>query len=475
MSGLLSALQSAGNALRDFEKGVGVVQNNVVNASTPGYARQDLSFAAIPFQPEGGWFGGVQINGLGNARSQYVEQAVRQEAQQQGYYAEKSACLQNVESIFELTGNSSLGDSIDNLFAAFSAWSATPGDPVQRLNVLSAAEAMAGSFRQTAADLSRTADSAIEQMGVQVNKVNQLAARIAALNRSALTSPGGAAAGETEMHACLEELSQSVNFTTLQTSDGAYTILLGGQIPLVIGDTAYSLKLDRAPAGPGNARPEAVVLDAAGKDVTGLIQSGRLGGLLSAHNEDIAALLGGAAQRGSLNDLAFALATRVNQILSSGQVDDPAPPGVPVPGKPIFVVSSDSTAALGLAVDSSVAPDDLGAIDPGPPKAANGIASRLAALAKPVSAADKLNGQSFPEFYAGLAATAGRSSSTAQSANARQSRLLSQARSIRSEISGVSLNQEAAKLIEFQRSYEATARVVTVVNELMDTLMGMIR
>jgi flagellar hook-associated protein 1 FlgK len=475
MSGLLSSLQSAGNVLRDFEKAVGVVQNNVVNAATPGYARQDIQFSAIPFQPEAGWFGGVQVSGLQHARSQYAEQSVRQEAQQQGYYAEKSAVLRGVESAFSLTGGNSLSDSINNLFAAFSAWSESANDTTQRLNVLAAADQMASSFRQTAADLSKTADAAIEQIGVQVDKINQLAARIAELNHSALVSPHGAAATDTEMYACLEELSESVNFTAIQAADGTVTVMLGGQTPLVIGDNSYAVKMERAAVGTGNARPEARIVNAAGDDVTALVQSGRLGGLLSVHNEDIAALLGSATARGSLNDLAYALATRVNEILASGQVDDPEPPAVPVAGQPIFLVSADSTAAATLSIDPAIGAGDLAAIDPGPPKVANGIALRLAALARPVDAADKLSGQSFSDFQAGIVASVGRSSASAQTGYAHQAQLLSQARSIRSEISGVSLDQEATRLIEFQRSYEATARVVTVVNELMESLVNLIR
>jgi flagellar hook-associated protein 1 FlgK len=474
MSGLLSSVQSAGSVLQELEKAVGVVQNNVSNASTPGYAREDVTFTGVPYQPDGGWFGGMQVSGITNARSQYAEQAVRQEFQQQGYYDQKAQCLQQVESVFDVTGDSGLGGAINNLFDAFSAWSQAPNDGTQRQNVIAAANQLAGAFNQTAADLSHTADTAVQQMGVQVDKINQLCSHLADLNRSSQSNPNNASANEPETQATLEELSQHVNFTTVQGNDGTLTVLAAGQVPLVMGDHSYALKADRAAAGPNHARPEAIVRDASGHDVTSLLTGGGLGGLLAVHNQDIAGLLGGASGTGSLNDLAMGLAQRVNDILSSGQVDNPAPPTAPTPGRPLFVINSDSTAAATLTVDPSVTPDALGAIDPGPPMSANGIPSRIAALANPTDPQDKLQNQSFVDFYGGIAASAGRLSSDAQAGQSRQTQLVSQARSMRSEISGVSLDDEAAKLIAFQRSYEATSRVVTVVNDLMTTLMGLI-
>ena len=66
------------------------------------------------------------------------------------------------------------------------------------------------------------------------------------------------------------------------------------------------------------------------------------------------------------------------------------------------------------AVNNAITPDQLAAIDPGPPLVSNGIALRLAALASPQTAADEINGFSYAEFYGNMAAVVGRQSQDAQ-------------------------------------------------------------
>ena len=73
MSNLFSALQTAGNSLRVFEQSIETTQNNVTNASAPGYVKQTLALESIPFDLTGGAPGGVAIAGITSARSQFAE------------------------------------------------------------------------------------------------------------------------------------------------------------------------------------------------------------------------------------------------------------------------------------------------------------------------------------------------------------------------------------------------------------------
>ena len=77
MSGLFSAIQIAGNALSAHSRVLEVTQNNLVNASTPGYARQDASLVAGEFNPALGLLGGVRVGPATNSRSEFAESNVR--------------------------------------------------------------------------------------------------------------------------------------------------------------------------------------------------------------------------------------------------------------------------------------------------------------------------------------------------------------------------------------------------------------
>jgi flagellar hook-associated protein FlgK len=69
MSGLFTALNSSASALDVFQRVLDVVQNNVTNASTPGYARQSLTLNALPFDPGAGVLGGVSAGEIQSARN----------------------------------------------------------------------------------------------------------------------------------------------------------------------------------------------------------------------------------------------------------------------------------------------------------------------------------------------------------------------------------------------------------------------
>lgn len=133
--------------------------------------------------------------------------------------------------------------------------------------------------------------------------------------------------------------------------------------------------------------------------------------------------------------------------------------------------TNDALAAQSLNVVSTLTPDQLGAIDPGPPEVANGIPLALSNLSQPTQDLDKIQGQSFSAFYGAMAARLGDALNSATSQLQIQQSAVAQAKDLRQQTSGVSLDQEAAVMIQFQRAYEANARFITVLDQLtQDTI-----
>ena len=79
----------------------------------------------------------------------------------------------------------------------------------------------------------------------------------------------------------------------------------------------------------------------------------------------------------------------------------------------------------------------------------------------------------FTDFYSNLASQVGQSLDSAKEDQTTQQDLLNQAQTTRSNTEGVSLDQEATQMIEFQRAYQATADVVSTVDNLTETLINM--
>jgi flagellar hook-associated protein 1 FlgK len=217
-----------------------------------------------------------------------------------------------------------------------------------------------------------------------------------------------------------------------------------------------------------NATPDAQILTSSGQDVTALANQGQLGGLLSFRNTTLPSVIGDSRQQGSLNQLAQSVATTVNSILESGNVSS-GPPAVP--GQALFSYSTTTPTetASSLALDPSITASNLAAISPGPPVVANGTATQLANLSSATSSS--LNDLSFTDFYSSIASGIGQSQSTAAANQQTQSQLLAQAQNMRSQVEGVSLNQQASLLMQYQQSYQAAAQLISTVNTTMQSLL----
>jgi flagellar hook-associated protein 1 FlgK len=119
---------------------------------------------------------------------------------------------------------------------------------------------------------------------------------------------------------------------------------------------------------------------------------------------------------------------------------------------------------------SSITPYQIAAADT-TAFSGNGNALDLAALAD----APLMNGLTYTKFYGQLGARVGRALSTARDDQQTQSLLLAQSKTLREELSGVNLDEEAANLIQYQRAYQAAAQMITVLNDLTAEVFTILR
>src|ERR1035441_1256148 len=150
MSNLLASLASSAGALEAYGQVLETAQNNVSNASTPGYAKQSIDLYALPFDPQSGVTGGVRASKLVSARDEFSEQAVRQQTSLLGYQQQLVGSLTAIQSNFDISGNQGIPQALNNLFQSFSAWGATPGNEAARQTVVQRATDLAQAFQQAA-------------------------------------------------------------------------------------------------------------------------------------------------------------------------------------------------------------------------------------------------------------------------------------------------------------------------------------
>ncbi len=453
MASLFGALASAAQSMRVIERSINVTQNNVINSSTPGYARQTQEVLANRFNPALGIPGGISAGETLSSRDNFAESAVRNHQSSLGNSSQKASDLARLEQIFTVTDGSGINGALGDLFASFSQLTVSPNDSSSRQTALDRANALAGAINAASANLGGASASLDTQSKSAVDRINGLAGRIADLNGVARSSIEAShdAGLDAQLNNDLEELSKIANYAAIRQADGSVSVFLGGQTPLVLGDKHLQIN-----AGFLNGGIQINNVD--GVDVTRQITGGQLSGLIEEKNSLFP------AYRNDLNTLASSIADRVNTMLKGGVDQTGSAPATdlftydPVPG------------AAGTLKVNQLTPGQLAVALPGS-AGGNGNALNLAAL----SSSKEINGYSFSEFYGNIAAKVGRDLSTAQSGQQTQRQLLDQSNAIRERVSGVNLDEEAAHLVELQRGYQAAAKMLSVLSDLTDTVIGLIR
>ncbi len=301
MANLGSALGSATRSLAAFSEALAVIQNNIANAPTPGYARQRVSLAPL-VSPRGKSMG-VEVTQVQSLRDRLLDFQVLLGRQAASFFQKKSEVYQQIEPVFNLTGEASLTAGIDKFFGALSALSVSPGDFNLRREVLDAAGGLVDVTRSTYSRVSSrmaALDGEARAVVTQVNGLLEQASELAALGTNSTGNQNFAA--QTRLSQVLDELAGLINFTLIHQSDGTLSIVGGGGEALVVGTTVRPLRV-------GLSNEGISIFDENGRDVTAGLENegGQLGAILQLRNESLPGYLD------KINRLAKSVADQVNE------------------------------------------------------------------------------------------------------------------------------------------------------------------
>jgi flagellar hook-associated protein 1 len=474
MGSLFSALSSAGQSLQAFEQAIDVVQNNVTNANSPGYADQVPELVSQSFQTGNQVVSGGVQETTQDTRSTYADTAVQQQLSLQGMYQQLQTSLTPLESVFDVSSSSPIPSALNQLFQSFSAWSSQPTNTNYQSAVIDAAQQVGSAFQQAAVQLGQIQTSTVNDIQSTVTQINQDAAAIQTYNQQMAQNSQPNAGLSAQLESSLENLSTLANVQVLPGNGGMVTVLLGGQTTLVEGTQVNAIQaVNNTASNNGNpgAAPNISIEDSDGNDITSQITTGSLAGLLNVNNTVLPSLIGGGQQVGGLNTLAQGLADSVNAVLEQGSTTDTPPYQA---GSPLFTYNAASPSGIAgtLAVSPTITGSQLAAADIGPPFVANGAALTLAGLDS--TSPGPVDGQGFTQYFSSLTSSVGNAVNNANTEVTAQSQLVAQAQSLQQQVSGVSLDEEATRLVQLQNSYDAASKVVTVIDDTLQTLMTMI-
>ena len=438
-------------------RGLSATSNNIANVNTPGYSRQRPDLEETPPIQIGGLnFGtGVELKQVVSLRDSILDLRVNQETQQQGRLEGFLGSAQQIQSFFNETTGTGLQANLTAFFNSLSQLSTSPSDLNVRQSVLTAAQNLSTSFNQAATNLSRLQTSVNLNVTQSVSQINTLTAQIATANaqvsaaQSANRNPGPFVDQRQQL---LNQLSNLVDISEINAGNGNLTITTSNGAPLVVGGQSFQLSTQT------NASTGLQDIISQGTNITSQITGGQLAGQLQIRDQEIPAI------QNSLDTLAFNLSSALNSQHKLGfDLNGNA-------GGNLFTALAGATGAASQISVAITDPSLVAASADGTP-GNNANANALLGLQNQAIA----SGQNPLNFYGNLVFKIGNDVSTAQAGQSAGSQVLSQLQNLQGGVSNVDLNEESANLIRFQNAYQASARVVSVINSLLDATINMVQ
>jgi len=430
-----------------------IITSNLANIDTPGYSRlQPVLTENDPIIVGPLTLGtGVSLQKLESLRDPILQLRIQEETQQQGQLDAFVSGMQQIEVNF--TGSSGdIGTQISNFFSSLSQLATDPASLPLRQAVLTAAGNLANSFHNTADNLSKQQSNLDLNVTQAVQQIDTLTTQIAKLNGQISTLENAnhdASAFIDQRDVLIGQLSNLVDVSAIP-SDSGLTLTTSNGTALVAGNLSFGLATQTDSSGVQH-------IFAQGTDITSKITSGNLAGALQVRDQKIPTSLS------NLDTLAAGLANALNTANQAGfDLSGTAAGNLFVPPP---ISGQGAASSLTVAITD---PTLLAASSDGSPGSNGNIATLLAVHDQAVA-----GGQTPNDYYANLLFSVGSDVSNGSAELSASQLILRQLQDQRGSISGVSLDEEAANMVRFQRAFDAAARVVTTVDQMLQTVINM--
>jgi flagellar hook-associated protein 1 len=456
MGGINSSLNIAVNALIAQQGAMNVVSNNIANANTPGYtAERPNLIEQDPVQYGSVVLGqGAELQSVQSLRNQVLQLQIDTQTQNQGQLNSYLGGMDQVQSLFNETQGVGLQNVMSQFFNSFQSLSTDPTSTPLREGVLSAAQNLVNAFQTASSGLTQIQTGLDQSVGQTVTQVNQLTTQIAQVNQQIASFTGTSndpSALVDQRDQLVNQLSQLVNVSVTNASSGSFEVTTSNGAALVVGNQSFSLSTKLNPATGFQD-----VYNSTGTDITSTISGGQLGGLIQARDQSIPAALN------SLNTLAYNITSAVNTQNQAGY------DGNGNAGSNFFTPLS---GVAGAAEQMSVALTDPSQIAASSDGTAGDNANALALAG--IQNQALIGGQTVTDYYSNLVDTVGNDVSNATSQQQTVNSVLTQLQNQQNSLSGVSIDQQAAMLVQYQNAYQASAQVVSVIQQLMQSTLNM--
>lgn len=446
--------------------------HNIANVNTPGYSRQSVALATEDGIYSGsGFYGrGVRVSTVTRATNEALTKEANLNTAASASDATRLSKLEQLEKVLPL-GQSGLGYSATQLLNAFVDVSNQPLDMSARQVVISKAQEWVNRVHTADQQLTQLQSGVVSDLTLNIAQVNGLTQKIAEVNQSIAGYQGSSHTPNDLLDrrdTLLKDLNKLVQVNTVEADDGSLSVFLGGGQLLVLSNAAQTLSVVRDPNNSALGRvalttpnasdpsnPNQRILDSS--QLTG----GAVQGLLSFQDIDLA------ATRADLEAFVDSFALAVDTQQMAGQTAGG------VYGAAMFGGAPYSAASITVTLS-----DPAGLAASGTPFGTSDNANARAMLAlrdQAIIQLDNMPASTLSDAYSQMIGNLGVLVQEGRTSAGISSTLETHTTQLLSSENGVNLDEEAARLIQFQQSYQAAAKVIQVAQSVFDTLLTAIR
>ena len=499
------------SGLNAAKAGIATTGHNITNANTEGYSRQRVITQAE--SPLGVYHGhniigsGTKISRVERINDAYLDKQIRNTNKDVSHFQEKDLALKQVEDIFNEMNGEGLNRLVSKFFNEFRRLSQEPENPALRESVKEATFAMINDFHRISKELTAVREHIDSRIDASVGEVNSFLQEIAQLNQLIQkheisgASPNGLLDQRDE---ALKKLSSYLNVSTHKDKNGNLNVDLQGGGPLLSAVFPEQLSVSRTQEDAFGKRDNAMDIFSSGNvesRITHVLRGGKLGALVEVRDQTLSQI------SDKLDALAFNLTQAVNEIHMQGYTLDGLT-GIPyfrplefsqrasefislsdevfgssqrIATAGMFGSPGDNRIALAIADLQSKKIMGTGAITAQGWIDSNqfnhymdisGVGGQPG-YGSPVGYFQSGNLVTMDDWYDSMVSQVGVIASKNRFTLSQEKDVLTQLNKIREQVSGVSIDEETANLMQYQHAFDASAKVVQVADEMLKTILSM--
>ena len=484
MSSTFGGLNIVGRGLTAQQVSLETVGHNIANANTVGYSRQSVNLVTTNPQAYYGTNGtyqkgtGVDVASVTRARDTLVDKQMWKETSSLGYGQTMEYSLGKIEGIFHEPSETGMQTVLNQFWTSLQTLSTNASDEGTRttvqqrgLEVVNAVQHASQQLQDMVTDINATLD-------IKITDVNQITNEISSLNHQIVNIETGGTDHANDLRdrrdTLVDQLSKLVNITISEDKTGSYNIQTSGT-SLVNGDTAQKLATFSTKDPTYGYSVENVVVAGSTQKIN--FTNGEIKGLLDGRDSTQGGVKGYLDQ---LNTISQFLLKDFNAVHKAGVGTDNST------GTNFFGDDTNYKTWTPAAGENWISELQVN------PKITDPVTGLAKIAAKTVSSQGSASGDnavllgnmlkttvsptlgnaSLDSYYSSLISALGVQSQNAQRQTDNQTTLLKQITNWRESTSGVNMDEELTDMIKFQKGYNAAARVLTTMDEMLDKLIN---